>query len=73
MTGYLIKNTPHQTNRFHVYRPGEQAPSFMVPTVVEALDLVALDKAQPVEPVVCHSPLNRCFECQSGDCPCLPL
>ena len=68
MTGYLIKNTPHQTNRFHVYRPGETAPSFMVPTVTEALDLVEVDRAQAIAPL----PLSRCVGCVKEDCPCLP-
>jgi hypothetical protein len=65
MSGYIIRNTAGATNRFHVYRPGESAPAFMLPTVTEALDIVALDRAQPV-------PLNRCVGCVEGECPCLP-
>jgi len=65
MTGYAIKNTAGETDRFHVYRPGEKDPAFMVPTVTEALDLIAIDRAQP-------KPLNRCVGCVEGECPCLP-
>lgn len=65
MSGYLIKNTAGAVDRFHVYRPGETAPAFMIPTITEALDIVALDRAQP-------APLNRCVGCVKGECPCLP-
>lgn len=48
MSGYLIKNTAGDTNRFHVYRPGEKFPAFMLPTLDEAFAMIDLDKAQPV-------------------------
>jgi hypothetical protein len=48
MSGYLIKNTAGDTNRFHVYRPGEKFPAFMLPTIEEAFAMIDLDKAQPV-------------------------
>jgi hypothetical protein len=48
MNGYVIKFTPGTANRFHIYRPGEEAPAFMVPTEEEAQKLVAIDRAQPV-------------------------
>lgn len=48
MSGYLIKNTAGETNRFHVYRPGEKFPAFMLPTIEEAFAMIDLDKAQPV-------------------------
>jgi hypothetical protein len=48
VTGYLIKNTAGETNRFHVYRPGEKFPAFMLPTIDEAFAMIDLDKAQPV-------------------------
>lgn len=48
MTGYLIKNTAGETDRFHVYRPGEKFPAFMLPTIEEAFAMIDLDKAQPV-------------------------
>ncbi len=48
MSGYLIKNTAGDTNRFHVYRPGEDFPAFMLPTIEEAFAMIDLDKAQPV-------------------------
>lgn len=48
MSGYLIKNTAGDTNRFHVYRPGETFPAFMLPTIEEAFAMIDLDKAQPV-------------------------
>jgi len=65
MTGYVIKNTAGLVDRFHVYRPGETAPAFMLPTVTEALDMIDLDRAQP-------APLNRCVGCVTEVCPCLP-
>lgn len=48
MSGYLIKNTAGDTKRFHVYRPGEKFPAFMLPTIYEAFAMIDLDKAQPV-------------------------
>ncbi len=48
MSGYLIKNTAGETDRFHVYRPGEKFPAFMLPTIEEAFAMIDLDKAQPV-------------------------
>lgn len=48
MTGYLIKNTANESDRFHVYRPGEKFPAFMLPTIEEAFAMIDLDKAQPV-------------------------
>ena len=47
MSGYLIKNTANEANRFHVYRPGEKFPAFMLPTIEEAFAMIDLDKAQP--------------------------
>ncbi|MEB0078029.1 hypothetical protein QN386_22300 [Pseudomonas sp. CCI3.2] len=65
MSGYLIKNTVGVVDRFHVYRPGETSPAFMLPTITEALDIVELDRAQP-------APLNRCVGCVELTCPCMP-
>lgn len=48
MSGYLVRNTAGDTNRFHVYRPGEKFPAFMLPTLEEAFAMIDLDKAQPV-------------------------
>jgi len=48
VSGYLIKNTAGDTNRFHVYRPGEKFPAFMLPTIEEAFAMIDLDKTQPV-------------------------
>ena len=48
MSGYVIKFTPGIADRFHVYRPGADAPAFMLPTEAEAQRMVALDRAQPV-------------------------
>lgn len=65
MSGYIVKNTPNSIDRFHVYRPGEDAPAFMLPTAEEAFDLIALDRAQP-------APLIRCVGCVEEKCECLP-
>lgn len=48
MSGYVIKFIPGTADRFHVYRPGADAPAFMVPTEAEAQRLVAIDRAQSV-------------------------
>lgn len=69
MSGYIIRNTAHDKNRFHICRPGQKDPSFMVPTIKEAFALIDLDKAQAIEPM----PLNRCPGCVKEDCPCLPV
>lgn len=67
LSGYMVKNTPGDTGKtMHVYRPGEKHPAFMVATVDEAMDLIAIDRAQPVQ-------LNRCVGCVQEDCPCLPV
>lgn len=66
MTGYAIKNTANAVDRFHVYRPGESAPAFMVPSIDEAFSLIELDRAQP-------APLIRCVGCVEEVCPCLPV
>jgi hypothetical protein len=65
MNGYVIKYAPAAADRFHVYRPGEDAPAFMVPTEAEAQELIRIDRAQP-------APLIRCVGCAEEVCPCLP-
>jgi hypothetical protein len=65
MTDYVIKLAIGAANCLHVYRPGEDAPAFMVSSEAEANRLIATDRAQP-------KPLNRCVGCVEGECPCLP-
>lgn len=65
MNSYVIKLNPRAANSLHVYRPGEDAPAFMVRNETEANRLIKVDRAQP-------EPLNRCVGCVEGECPCLP-
>ena len=62
---YFIKYLPGASDRFHVYRPGADAPSFMAATEAEANLLISTDRAQ-------SSPLIRCVGCVEEACPCLP-
>lgn len=66
MNGYVIKLVTGTANSLHVYRPGEDAPAFMVSSEAEANRLINVDRAQP-------EPLNRCVGCVEGECPCLPV
>ncbi|MFC0666775.1 hypothetical protein ACFSKY_22595 [Azotobacter chroococcum] len=46
MTGYIVKNVPGDTDRFHVYRGDERAPAFKAKTIDEAFNWIDADKAQ---------------------------
>lgn len=44
MSGYLVRYIPGGSGLIGVYRPGGSDPSFMVPTVNEAFDLIEIDR-----------------------------
>lgn len=46
MTGYIVKNVPGDTDRFHVYGPGDASPRFKAQTISSAFDWIAADKAK---------------------------
>lgn len=66
MNDYVIKLNPRAANSLHVYRPGADAPAFMVRNEAEANAMIKLDRAHP-------EPLNRCVDCVKEECPCLPV
>ncbi|MGV6396966.1 hypothetical protein ACTUVN_002661 [Pseudomonas caspiana] len=66
MNDYSMKYVPGTANCLHVYRPGADAPAFMVRNEAEANRLIKVDRAHP-------EPLNRCVGCVKEECPCLPV
>lgn len=60
--GYLIRNLGTSVQ---VCRPGEADPSFIVPTVPEALMLIDVDQNQAEEAQI------HCPGCQKDACGCL--
>lgn len=66
MNDYVIKLVTGTANSLHVYRPGADAPAFMVRNEAEANAMIELDRALP-------EPLNRCVDCVEEECPCLPV
>lgn len=65
MTGYIVKNVPGDTDRFHVYGPGDTGPRFKAQTINTAFGWIDADKAQ-------RGPLIRCPNCPRERCECLP-
>ena len=43
MNGYVIKLVTGTSNSLHVYRPGEDAPAFMVSSEAEANRLIKVE------------------------------